>query len=132
MKYFGSLFQKIVFGSTSWDYSSRVMNISGRVNLQMALLWNTLGIAFTRFVFPTLVRLLSAMKNKFWRIGCIALSIFMAVNLLLSAAEVMWWRGQITGNSSPANAFEQLFDKTYDNEAMKKNYPDMKFSGQKA
>ncbi len=130
VEYLGSLFQKIDFGSTSWDYGSHFMNIGGRVSLQMTLIWGVLGIAFMWLVFPTLVQLLGKMENRFWRVGCIALSVFMAVNLLLSAATVMRWRERITDNSPPANAFEQFLDETYDNEAMEKNYPNMKFSGQ--
>ena len=127
VEYFGSLFQELVFGSTSWDYSSHFMNIGGRVSLQMTLIWGVLGIAFVRFVFPALVRLLGKMEGRLWRIGCIAFSGFMAVNILLSAA-VMRWKDRLTDNTPPSNAFEQFLDKTYGNNAMEKNYPNMKFT----
>ena len=64
VEYFGSMFQELVFGSTSWDYSSHFMNIGGRVSLKMTLIWGILGIAFVRFVFPTLVRLLGKMEGR--------------------------------------------------------------------
>ena len=129
VEYFGSLFQEIVFGSTSWDYSSHFLNIDGRVSLQMTLIWGILGITFVRFAFPSLVRLLGKMEGGFWRIGCVALSVFMAVNLLLSAAAVMRWKDRLTDGAPASNAFEQFLDETYDNDTMEKNYPNMKFSG---
>ena len=95
----------------------------------MTLIWGILGITFVRFVFPSLVRLLGKMEGGFWRIGCVALSVFMAVNLLLSAAAVMRWKDRLTDGAPASNAFEQFLDETYDNDTMEKNYPNMKFSG---
>lgn len=129
VEYFGSLLQETVFGSTSWDYSSHFMNIEGRVSLKMAAAWGVLGMIFVRLAFPLLVRVLEKMEDKFWRIGCLALSVFMAVNLLLSAAAVMRWKNRLAGNIPAANAFEQFLDETYGNNAMEKRYPNMKFSG---
>lgn len=129
VEYLGSLFQETVFGSTSWDYSSHFMNIGGRVSLQMTLIWGILGISFVWFVFPSLVRFLKKMEGNSWRIGCLMLSVFMAVNLLLSAAAVMRWKDRLTDNIPAANVFEQFLDESYGNDAMEKRYPNMKFSG---
>ncbi|MDE7170755.1 MAG: putative ABC transporter permease, partial [Oscillospiraceae bacterium] len=122
VEYFGSLFQEIVYHSMTWDYSDHFMNIDGRVSLPMSLIWGVLGTASVRFVFPAFVQLLNKMEGKFWRIGCIALSVFMAVNLLLSSAAVMRWKDRLTDHTPAANAFEQLLDNTYDIDFMKKNY----------
>lgn len=128
VEYFGSLLQEIVFGSKSWDYSCHFMNIGGRVSLKMALIWGVLGITFTRFVFPILATYLEKIDGKFWKIGCIVLSIFMAVNFFFSSAAVMRWKERLTGYTPPANALEQFLDKTYGDNEMQKNYPNMKFS----
>ena len=127
VEYFGSLFQETVFGSRSWDYSSQFMNIDGRVSLRMTVIWGILGIAFVRFAFPPLVRLLKKMEGN--RIGCPVLSVFMAVNLFLSAAAVMRWKNRLTDNIPAASIFEQFLDETYDNDAMERLYPNMNFLG---
>lgn len=129
VEYFGSLFQEIVYHSMTWDYSGHFMNLEGRVSLPMSLIWGVLGIAFARFVFLPLVRLLNKMEGKFWRIACVALSVFMAVNLLLSSAAVIRWRDRLTDYAPAANAFEQFLDSICDNGFMEKNYPNMKFLG---
>lgn len=36
VEYFTSLFQELIFGTTSWNYSHHLFNIGGRVSLQMA------------------------------------------------------------------------------------------------
>jgi len=127
VEYFGSLFQEVILGSVSWDYSDHFMNISGRVSLQMTLLWGVLGIFFVRLFFPLLVKLFGKMTHRIWKIVCVLLSVFMAVNLLLSATAVMRWRERVTENITPGNIFEQFLDETYDNETMKQNYPNMRF-----
>lgn len=129
VEYFGSLFQEIVYHSMTWDYSDHFMNLDGRVSLPMSLIWGVLGIAFVRFVFSPLVQLLDKMEGKFWRIVCIALSVFMAVNLMLSSAAVVRWKDRLTDNPPAANAFERFLDETYNNDFMEKNYPNMKFLG---
>lgn len=129
VEYFCSLFQNIVFGSTSWDYSSHFMNIKGRVSLQMTLIWGVLGIIFMRFVFPLLARFLRKMEEGFWKIVCPVLIAFMIVNLLLSAAAVMRWKERLTENIPATNTFEQFLDENYNNNTMEKRYPNMKFHG---
>ncbi len=127
VEYFGSLFQELVFGSTSWDYSSHFMNIGGRVSLQMTLIWGVLGIAFVRFAFPALVWLFGKMEGKFWRIVCLALFVFMVLNLLFSAAAVMRWKDRLKENFPATNTFEQFLDENYNDGTMEKHYPNMKF-----
>lgn len=129
VEYFGSFFQEIVFGSTSWDYSNHFMNIDGRVSLQMTLTWGVLGTIFVQLVFPLSVRLLGKMEGGFWQIGCVMLSVFTLANLLLSAAAVMRWKDRLTDDTPTANAFKQFLDETYNNDFMKKHYPNMKFLG---
>lgn len=127
MEYLCSLFQEAAFGTESWNYSGQFLNIGGRVTLSMALLWGILGIAFDRWVFPPILRLIDRMEGRFWRIVCVAFSVFMAVDLLVSAAALMRWNARVVDNASPSNAVEQLLDDTYGNEAMEKKYPRMRF-----
>lgn len=130
VEYFSSLLQELFFGSTSWDYSGHFLNIGGRVSLKMTLVWGVIGIAFMYLVFPLLERLLRKMEGRLCRIGCFALSVFMAVNCIFSAAAVMRWSERLTTNTPPTNVLEQFLDETYDNEAMEKNYPNMRFTEQ--
>lgn len=130
VEYLGSLFQEQVFGSRSWDYSKQFLNIGGRVSLRMTLMWGFLGIIFERFLYPRLIRLMDKMKGKFWSIGCAALSVFMAADLLLSAAAVLRWRDRLSDAPPAENAVERFLDEKYDNETMAGIYSNMVFPGQ--
>lgn len=127
VEYFGSLFQELCFGSVSWDYSAHALNLGGRVSLKMALMWGALGILFMRLTFPLLNRLFEKMKGKGWKIACIGMTVFMAVDLLVTAAAVTRWRTRSEG-AAAANAAVQWLDDTYDDQTMEKRFPNMQFT----
>ena len=128
VEYFGSLFQEKVFGSTSWDYSHHFLNIDGRVSLRMTLIWGALGIMFVRVAFPALTKLLSKLRAKPWRLVCVVLSVFMAVDLLVSGAAVLRWHDRLEGNTKADNAVERALDEAFDNDTMSRQYPNMVFT----
>lgn len=127
VEYFSSLFQELCFGSVSWDYSQHLLNIGGRVSFKMALVWGILGIAFMRFVFPVLNRLFEKMKGKGWRIACMGMTAFMVVNLLVTSIAVTRWRNRMAGEETD-NSVLQWLDDTYDDQTMKKLFPNMQFT----
>ena len=126
VEYFTGLFQELVFGSVSWDYSKHWLNIGGRVSLKMALLWGVLGILFVHFIYPHLRRLLNKIRGQTVKITCVILTIFMAVNILVSSAAVLRWRER-TNNMPPSNQTEELLDRFYEDETMETIYPNMRF-----
>lgn len=126
VEYFSSLFQERYFGSVSWDYSDHILNIGGRVSLQMALFWGVLGILFLRYIFPCLSRLLDKLHGKSIKIPCYVLAVFMVVNLLVSAAAVFRWRER-QNNIPASNQIEAYLDENYNDDAMKKIYTNMQF-----
>lgn len=126
VEYFTGLFQELVFGSVSWDYSKHWLNIGGRVSLKMALLWGVLGILFLYFIYPPLRRLLNKSRGKTAKILCAILTAFMVVNILVSSAAVLRWRERIN-NMPPSNEAEESLDQFFDDETMEKIYPNMRF-----
>lgn len=95
-------------------------------SLQMSLAWGALGILFVRQLFPLLNYLFAKMRGKYWRALCIFATVFMAVNLIVSAAAVMRWSKRIAQEPA-ANRVEQFLDDTYDNDTMERLYPNMVF-----
>lgn len=127
VEYFGSLFQEVCFGTVSWDYSAHILNLGGRVSLQMALIWGVLGILFMRLAFPFVNRFLEKMKGKGWRIVCAGMTVFMAVNLLVTSAAVIRWRTR-TADKEANNSIIQWLDDTYDDQTMEGLFPNMRFT----
>ena len=125
VEFFGSVFQGLRFGSVSWDYSAHVLNLGGRVNFKMALMWGVLGVAFIRLVFPVLSRALARLRGKGARVLCAVMSVFMAANLLVTSAAIVRWRDRGEASDSP---FVQWIDSTYDDSTMAGIFPNMVFT----
>lgn len=138
IEYFSSLFQEMVFHSTSWDYSNRFLNIGGRVSLQMSAVWGLLGVAFARILMPPILRLMDKIQTKPWHVAGAVLSIFMALNLLVTSAAVLRWHTRLCGGEeeTPGGAGMQdrfqervveYLDENYDDDTMRKIFPNMNF-----
>lgn len=126
VEYFTSLFQETTFGSVSWDYSSHTLNLGGRVSAQMAILWGFLGMIFVGLIYPALKKLLQRMHTRRWHIFCIAFSVFITFNLIISASAIFRWKERAS-SLPPSNKWEQYLDDTYPDAVMEYVYSDMHF-----
>lgn len=126
VEYLISLFQEITFGSKSWDYSGYVMNFGGRVRLQLTLIWGVLGLAFVYFAYHPLQKLFAKYDGKSNRILVSIFTIFMVVNLAVSALAVWRWAERRSG-IEPRNRLEVILDERFDDNRMEKIYSNMEF-----
>lgn len=126
VEYFTSLFQELLFGSTSWNYSHHLFNIGGRVSLQMAAVWGVLGILFAKLLYPYIRKQLEKLHGKIPAILSAVLSIFMVANFAVSGLAVLRW-SERQRVSEPSNRIEEVLDKYYDDETMEKIYCNLKF-----
>lgn len=126
VEYLCSFLQERFFGSRSWDYSSRFMNINGRICLEMSLIWGILGLGFARLALPGIMKAAEAARaHNLWFIY-IAFGVFMAANLIMSAAAVMRWSERRSG-LPPKNAAESYIDSRYGDDVMERIYGNMDF-----
>ena len=126
VEYFTGLFQELVFGSTSWDYSRHFLSLGGHVSLKMALLWGAIGIVFIRLLYPLLCQLQEKLRGKVVRLVCILVSIFLAADMIVSAAAVLRWKNRQNGVPA-ANQAEALLDTYYGDEKMEQIYSNLTF-----
>lgn len=127
VEYLASAAQELCFGSTSWDYSDQFLNIGGRVSFRMTLIWGFLGVLFIKLLYPFFSRALGKLNSTAWRISCAALSLFMALNLSLTAFAVIRWRERLSSIPASSNA-EELIDVYYNDGKMEDIFNNMVFS----
>ncbi|MBQ8345023.1 MAG: putative ABC transporter permease, partial [Clostridia bacterium] len=128
VEYVASLFQELVFGSTSWDYSDDWLNLGGRITLHMSLIWGLLGVLFIRFLYPPLSRVLTAARGSAGTVIGILLTVLMCVNLLVTSAAVLRWRERCF--DIPAeHKLDVWLDANWPNETMESIYCNMEFVG---
>lgn len=109
----------------AWDYSVHFMNIRGHVSLKMTMAWGVLGIAFLQ-IAPYIDKSLNKLNNNGLKILSYILTIFMLVNLIVTAAAV--WRWKDRHFDVPAqNQLEEFLDQNYDDNFMAERFYEWRF-----
>ena len=122
--YFCSLFQEMIFGTVSWDYSDTPFNIDGRTNLMFALIWGFLGLLWVRYLYPGCSKLIEKIPKKIGNLVTISLVIFMAFDAFMTCAGLV--RANERANDIPAtNVFAQYLDEHLDDDYLKMIFPHM-------
>lgn len=127
-EYLCSFLQQAMFGTVSWEYSDSMLNIGGRTNLMYSFFWGILGLIWVKDLYPILSRAIEKIPKKAGKICTIAVSIFMVIDMALSAAAV--YRQSERVNNVPAtNAVQQFLDTYFDDEFLELIYPHMQYVG---
>ncbi len=126
VEYVCSWLQEVLFGSRSWDYSRVPFNINGRICLLYSLFWGALGIFWIKDIYPFMAKWILKLPNRAGKILTWVLSIFLAVNCLVSAAAVYRWAARL--HAEPPNAgIGSVMDARLPNERMERIYANMNF-----
>lgn len=127
VEYICSWLQELVFGSRSWDYSRIPFNINGRICLLYSLFWGVLGVLWIKDIYPRMAKWILKLPNRAGKILTWVLTIFLAVNCLVSATAVYRWSERLHGE--PAKTWiGDVMDARFPNERMQRIYANMKFS----
>ena len=114
-----------VLGMKAWDYSNCFMNYRGMICLVFTLGWGFAGYLFC-LLFDKIDNALSKIKSKKWKIACIALSVFMAVNLSLTAISIVRWSERHYGIEADTK-IGAFFDESTPDDWMQKRFIEWSF-----
>ena len=120
-----SYIQEILFGTVSWYYESNSLGIMGqRTSIVYCLFWGLLGILWIRYIYPILEKGIVKIPIKTGIVLTGILLIFLIFDILLSSAAV--YRQKERRNNIPANNQIRVYlDNRYNDEILKKIYPNM-------
>ena len=128
VEYLSGLFQEIVFGTVSWDYSHHPLNLGGRISLRMTLLWGIVGMCAMYLLLPLILRSFNRLQlNRRMRL-CRAAAVFMAVNLLLTSVALLRWHERVMTAAPASNRVELWLDHAWPDERMNSRFPNMVFT----
>ncbi len=121
LEYVLSILQEWLFGTISWDYSDRFLNIGGRTTVPYMIVWGGLVAVFVQGVYPWIDELYHKVKPKTMNIICTVLAVFLVADILISVVATA--RQSMRRAGDPAdNAIEVFLDKHYNDERMRKTY----------
>lgn len=121
VEYLCGLVIRIGVRMKAWDYSKHFMNIQGLISLKMAIAWGIVGFSFYKLLFNPLRKLLLMMNWAVFNIACIGLTVFMCINLLLTAICIIRWSNRHYGKP-PVTRFARWADKNYPDKKMEKKF----------
>jgi len=126
VEYGCSLFQEMVFGSVSWDYSNRPFNLHGRICLLYSVYWGMLGVLWIKELYPRMAKLILRISNRVGKPLTLALCAFMVFNTLMTGACVFRWMERRQGVPAK-NRAEDYLDEHYGDARMEHLFSNLKF-----
>ena len=126
VEYLCSWGQEALLGSRSWDYTGMPFNLNGRICLLYSIFWGILGVLWIKDLYPRMSKWILKIPNHAGKIVTWVLTVFMAVNCLVSAVAVWRWAERVSGVPA-ANDFEELLDARFPDERMERIYANMSF-----
>ncbi len=124
IEYLTGWFQETIFNSVSWDYSGMSLSFAGKISLIFSIIWGLLGTAFNIIVFPVIVKACEKINRRILTALSIALSIFLAADMIFSTAVLMRWGER--NILPPDNIIEIYIDEKYPDEYLQKRFCEWK------
>ena len=121
-------FSSVLFGVIFWDYSGFKFNLGGRVNLLYCFFWGIAAVVWIRYGYPLVAKLMANLKKHILPWMTVVLTVFMAVNMGLSALALARYDARTSG-IAPANRLDVFLDEHFDNARMERVYPNAKKTG---
>ena len=127
-EYICSAVGELLFGVIFWDYSGFKFNLGGRVNLLYCFFWGIAAVVWIRYGYPLVAKLMANLKKHILPWMTVVLTVFMAVNMGLSALALARYDARTSG-LAPANRLDVFLDEHFDNARMERVYPNAKKTG---
>ena len=121
-EYLCSVFTELVFGTVFWDYSAIPFNLGGRINLLYCFFWGFAAVAWFKGLYPVLARWIAKIPARPGKILVWAVTVFMAVNMAVSALALTRYSQRAAGESA-AQSWQVWMDQHYGDDEMKRIYP---------
>lgn len=121
LEYIMSWGMELVLGFTAWDYSSKFLNINGRVCLTYSVFWGILAIFWIKLIYPYLMKFIEKLVYSLGKKIMVGLLVFLAFNILLTFSAVLRAR-ECERGIAPRNGYERFLDKTFNQKYLKNMY----------
>lgn len=124
IEYLCSYYQEKVTGSVSWNYDKFRFNLNGRINLVYSIFWGILTLFWYEVFMPIIDSYLPIINRHPWvTIFAFIFIIIDCIVSLVASIRRMERRKKIRARTK----FEERIDELYDDERMKKIYPNSEF-----
>lgn len=124
LEYVISYLQELVIGTTSWNYSNKILSINGRTTIPYMLFWGLLGVIFLKFVYPLIDKFISSIPKRLYDYSTKFLVILLALDMLISWTALGRQAMRVRG-IGPYTAIGEAYDVYFDDEYIEQKFPNM-------
>lgn len=117
--------QDKVFNSYSWSYGK--LAIGKYLSVPFMVAWGVLGLLFMKLFMPIINKGFERTTSKKWQSFSKVFTVFMCINLLLSAAVFTRW-GQRVKKPEPSTRIGKFIDSVYPNEYLQSRFVEWKMN----
>jgi len=118
--------QEVFFHTYSWDYSKYPLNIFGRTSVIHIFIWGLMIFLFMQFIYPLIMLFIKHINGMFRKFFIIFLTVFFILDIFISASACIRQYERFK-KMEPSNKFEVILDNWYNDNYLKKIYPNKKF-----
>lgn len=116
-----SVVQEWMFGTISWDYSDRWLNIAGRTTIPYMVFWGILVALLARWVCPWLDAMYQKLPEKNMNTACAIIAAVLLADITVSLLAAARQSARRAGDPAD-NPIEVILDTYYNDERMEKTY----------
>ena len=121
-EYICSVLSELVLGQVFWDYSNIPFNLGGRINLLYCFFWGIAAVVWIKGLYPVFAGWIEKIPKVAGYIATWILVVFMAFNMLVSAAALIRY-SERAGGPAASSGWQHMIDIHFDDATMKKIYP---------
>lgn len=126
LEYGLSVIQEWMFGTVSWDYSQKLLNIGGRTTIPYMVVWGALVAIFVDFVYPFVDKMYHKIKPENINLVCIILAAVLTLDIGISLLATARQAERRAGDPAD-NPVKVFLDTVYTDERLRKTYSNAKF-----
>lgn len=116
-----SVVQEWMFGTISWDYSNRPLNIAGRTTIPYMLFWGVLVAVLAQWVCPWIESMCERVPKDILNGVCTIAAVILVLDIALSVIAAARQTARRMGDPAD-NIVEVMLDTYYNDERMQKTY----------
>lgn len=119
------LILKYGLGMRAWNYQNRVLNYDSMICVGFSIGWGIAACAYC-LLYPYINALFNKIKGRGWTVACRAFTLFMVINLSLTAASIYRWSLR-HGDVAARNGIEIQLDAAAPDDWMQDRFIEWKF-----
>lgn len=100
-------------GMRAWNYEHNFLNYKGLICLSFSTMWGIAAFIICK-LSPYIDRTLSKMHGRYWHAMCVILTVFMIIDMSMTAISFVRWSGRHYGIAAGSNFMKQIDMETPD------------------